>query len=281
MNCKSYIPEYYTMRGLKDTGNSWPLFYDDKLLNGHLHNGCMFTSLNGYSEYDKEMLKRTMLEHEATFRKQVYELHRLYRIQKDLMEEFQKNGLYRFSSWTVKSKTSLSSSEAQSQVTGRMWQIYQQPALSSSQSRETTTVTNTNVSPISTLHSCFGTLENGPMGRDGEANASFSASTNRMFDLQAPADVYIDAEGTERSEKEEITGFSSLTATPYSRKCNGDPEKEVKLTLANVSSANGGAHKYECHRKKSLFHCLADLNEPIEDTSLWEQLIHFPLNILA
>ncbi|KAL0916789.1 hypothetical protein M5K25_014328 [Dendrobium thyrsiflorum] len=276
MNCKSYIPGYYTMKGLKDTGNSWPLFYENKLLNGHLHNGCMFSSLNGYSEYDKEMLKRTMLEHEATFRKQVYELHRLYRIQKDLMEEFQKNGLYRFSSWTVKSNTSLSSSEAQSQVTGRMWQIYHQPALSSSQSRETTTVTNTNVSPISTLQSCFGTLENGPTGRDGEANASFRASTNRMFDLQAPADLYIEAVGTERSEKEEITGLPSLTATPYSRKCNGDPENEVKLTLANVSNANGGAYKYESHRKKSLFHCLADLNESIEDTSLVGTAYSFP-----
>lgn len=277
MNCKSYITGYYTTRGLnKDAGNSWPTYYDNKLLNGHLHNGCMFSSLKGYSEYDKEMLKRTMLEHEAIFRKQVYELHRLYRIQKDLMEEFQKNGLYRFSTWTVKSKTSLSSSEAQSQVTGRIWQMYHQPALSSSQSRETTTVTNTNVSPISTLRSCFGKLENGVPGRDSESNASFRTSTNRMFDLQVPADVYIDAEGTERSEKEEIAGLSSVTTAPYSRKCNGNPENEVKLSLANVSSANGGAYKDDSHRKSSLFHRLADLNEPIEDTSLAGSAYSFP-----
>lgn len=185
------------------------------------------------------------------------------------MEEIQKNGLYRFSTWTVKSKSSLSSSEAQSQVTGRIWQMYNQPSLSSSQSRETTTVTNTNVSPISTLQSSIGALENGVPGRDGESNARFRASAKRMLDLQVPADAYINADGIERSEKEEIAGFSSGTTAPYSRKCNGDPEDEVKLTLANVSNANGGSHTYDSRRKKnSLLHCLADLNEPIEDALL-------------
>ncbi|KAL6623531.1 hypothetical protein ACP70R_033410 [Stipagrostis hirtigluma subsp. patula] len=46
-------------------------------------------STNGSVDYDKEMLKRTMLVHEATFRKQIYELHRLYRTQKNLMAQFQ------------------------------------------------------------------------------------------------------------------------------------------------------------------------------------------------
>ncbi|XP_020578464.1 uncharacterized protein LOC110023399 [Phalaenopsis equestris] len=209
MNCKSYIPGHYSTRDLNmDRGNSWPVYYDNKLLSGHLHNNCILSSLNLYSEYDKEMLKRTMLEHEAIFRKQVHELHRLYRIQKDLMEKFHKNGSYRLPTWTLKSKTSFCSSETQSQVTEKKWQMYKQPALSSSQSKETTTLTNTNVSPISTLQSCF-----------------------------------------------DMPG-------------NGALENEVKLTLANVSDADGGAHEYDSRGKNSLFGCLADLNEPIEDTSL-------------
>ncbi|GER53757.1 hypothetical protein STAS_31300 [Striga asiatica] len=36
---------------------------------------------------DKEYLKMAMLKHEETFRDQLYELHRLYRIQKVLMNE--------------------------------------------------------------------------------------------------------------------------------------------------------------------------------------------------
>lgn len=35
--------------------------------------------------YDKEYMKMAMLKHEETFKQQVYELHRLYRIQKTLM----------------------------------------------------------------------------------------------------------------------------------------------------------------------------------------------------
>lgn len=36
--------------------------------------------------YDKERMRLAMLKHEATFRQQVHELHRLYRIQKMLMD---------------------------------------------------------------------------------------------------------------------------------------------------------------------------------------------------
>lgn len=36
--------------------------------------------------YDKERMRLAMLKHEETFREQVYELHRLYRIQKMLMD---------------------------------------------------------------------------------------------------------------------------------------------------------------------------------------------------
>ncbi|XP_042028682.1 uncharacterized protein LOC121775721 [Salvia splendens] len=44
------------------------------------------------NQYDKEYMKMAMLKHEETFREQVYELHRLYRIQKMLMKDIAKNG---------------------------------------------------------------------------------------------------------------------------------------------------------------------------------------------
>ncbi|KAG8384293.1 hypothetical protein BUALT_Bualt04G0103300 [Buddleja alternifolia] len=40
---------------------------------------------------DKEYMKMAMLKHEETFREQVYELHRLYQIQKILMKDIAKN----------------------------------------------------------------------------------------------------------------------------------------------------------------------------------------------
>ncbi|KAL5987261.1 hypothetical protein ACLOJK_038423 [Asimina triloba] len=93
VQCKSYFPGYYSMRDLnEDTKNStWPLFYDEKMLNGgQYYNYFTARPLNGYSEYDKEALKQTMLKHEATFRNQVSELHRLYQIQRTLMDELRK-----------------------------------------------------------------------------------------------------------------------------------------------------------------------------------------------
>ncbi|KAI3462700.1 hypothetical protein Pfo_019363 [Paulownia fortunei] len=44
--------------------------------------------------YDKEYLKMAMLQHEETFREQVYELHRLYRIQKMIMKDIAKKTRY-------------------------------------------------------------------------------------------------------------------------------------------------------------------------------------------
>ncbi|KAK0604714.1 hypothetical protein LWI29_018606 [Acer saccharum] len=41
--------------------------------------------------YDMEFMRMAMLKHEETFKEQVYELHRLYRIQKILMRNVDKN----------------------------------------------------------------------------------------------------------------------------------------------------------------------------------------------
>ncbi|XWS29726.1 hypothetical protein CRYUN_Cryun24cG0055100 [Craigia yunnanensis] len=39
--------------------------------------------------YDKEFMRMAMLKHEETFKEQVYELHRIYRIQKTLMKSIE------------------------------------------------------------------------------------------------------------------------------------------------------------------------------------------------
>nr|GEX40328.1 hypothetical protein [Tanacetum cinerariifolium] len=41
--------------------------------------------------YDKECMKMAMLKHEQTFKEQVYELHRLYQVQKMLMKNMQRS----------------------------------------------------------------------------------------------------------------------------------------------------------------------------------------------
>ncbi|KAI0501502.1 hypothetical protein KFK09_016447 [Dendrobium nobile] len=51
--------------------------------------------------HDKERMKRAMIEQEETFRQQVNELHRLYRVQKQLMKEMKINKLKK-DKWTPK-----------------------------------------------------------------------------------------------------------------------------------------------------------------------------------
>lgn len=62
------------MRDLNEDAStsSWSPFYEDRMLkNGQYYNGYTSLAVDGYSEDDKEALKRTMLKHEAIFRNQV------------------------------------------------------------------------------------------------------------------------------------------------------------------------------------------------------------------
>ncbi|XP_042495879.1 uncharacterized protein LOC122074955 [Macadamia integrifolia] len=59
---------------------------------------------------DKESMRMAMLKHEETFKEQVYELHRLYEIQKMLMNNMKSNGPYGYSAnrWNMEKEISLS-----------------------------------------------------------------------------------------------------------------------------------------------------------------------------
>uniref|UniRef100_A0A7N0TSR6 Uncharacterized protein n=1 Tax=Kalanchoe fedtschenkoi TaxID=63787 RepID=A0A7N0TSR6_KALFE len=81
-----YIHGYNAMRELGDDVSSGAWNYYDRQFQG--------TAVELYSEYDKDVLKQKMLEHDAVFRRQVSELHRLYRTQRDLMEEMRRSELY-------------------------------------------------------------------------------------------------------------------------------------------------------------------------------------------
>lgn len=72
---ESILPGFYSMRDLNQDSNgcSWPLYYGDKTLtNRQYYNGFLPRAVTeAYSGYDKDVVKRTMLEHEAIFKNQV------------------------------------------------------------------------------------------------------------------------------------------------------------------------------------------------------------------
>lgn len=60
---------------LNEDSNScnWPLFYGDKTLTtGQYYNGFLpSATVDAYSGYNRDVVKQTMLEHEAIFKNQV------------------------------------------------------------------------------------------------------------------------------------------------------------------------------------------------------------------
>lgn len=76
---ESYMPGYYATGDLNMEPNGrWSPYYEERTSNGQLCNGFTTKPTNGYSDFDKEMLKHQMLEHEAVFRQQV-SLHQILR----------------------------------------------------------------------------------------------------------------------------------------------------------------------------------------------------------
>ncbi|XP_010264224.1 PREDICTED: uncharacterized protein LOC104602300 [Nelumbo nucifera] len=73
-------------------------FHENGMLTGGDFN---LNSTQKYSDSLKEFLKQTMLHHEAIFKNQVHELHRLYRIQKTLMKDISWRDLDGYNSWTA------------------------------------------------------------------------------------------------------------------------------------------------------------------------------------
>jgi len=175
---KIYIPGCFDMAdsSVNSNFNALPYFKENKP-SVHLSDKFTITSSDGSVHYDKEMLKRTMLVHEATFRKQVYELHRLYKIQKELMAQFQReefNGCARYAD-------ALQPRSSPSQILlGDVKRVCQ------------------TVSPISEHDHKQSSIH---LIKESSSQYSVSGaplrnknvrSQNKMLDLQLPADVYAD-----------------------------------------------------------------------------------------
>uniref|UniRef100_A0A0D9Y0T1 Uncharacterized protein n=1 Tax=Leersia perrieri TaxID=77586 RepID=A0A0D9Y0T1_9ORYZ len=121
---KTYLPGYFSMADSSVNSNgNWLSYHEESKPSAHVSDSFTITTANRSPDYDKEMLKRTMLVHEATFRKQVYELHRLYRTQKDLMAQFQREECNGYPRTTDTLQARSYSSQATSGDVKRVWQV--------------------------------------------------------------------------------------------------------------------------------------------------------------
>ncbi|KAJ8565341.1 hypothetical protein K7X08_007917 [Anisodus acutangulus] len=247
---------HYSMRDLSEDSNSsnWPLFYGDKTFtNGQYCNGFMSRTItDAYPGYNKDVLKEKMLEHESIFKNQVVELHRLHRIQRDMMDEIKREELHKL---RTSMDPSSSSSHLGSQLPSedaRKWHITSFPSAMG------TEVVN---SPLS--------FSKGNGGQFGQCQLQNGCSSNiceilevrpskvrkKLFDLELPADEYID---TDSSEQLQANGGSFSPSYRVNGNYTVAQESSVKLFSncgKNASTSN------TCLRSSNL---LADLNEPAQ-----------------
>ncbi|KAL6505637.1 hypothetical protein OROHE_023016 [Orobanche hederae] len=249
----NYLPGFYPMRDLNEnsSSSSWPLFYGDKTLlpNGQYCNGFMpMALLDGYPEHDMDALKQKMLEHEAVFKNQVCELHRLYTIQRDMMDKSKRKEINEHrASMEPASSSSLHGSQVPLEE-ARKWHLAGFPLLNTTYGRTSISGVKTVCSPTT----CMKTnttqpgqfvFQNGSASKDCEGPRPLKVR-KKLFDLRLPADEYVYNQEEDNLECKE----SNLSGGPNCNPRSG-PENSMKSLLGGraLKGSNG----------------LADLNEPI------------------
>ncbi|KAL6983403.1 hypothetical protein U1Q18_016790 [Sarracenia purpurea var. burkii] len=272
LHSKSYLPGYYSMRDLNEdcSSSNWPLFYGDRTLaNGQYCNGFLPRhATNADSAHEKYALKQTMLEHEAIFKHQVFELHRLYKIQKDMMDEIRRKELYKH---RIPIVTSSSSSKLVSQMPSEDAEKWRRPTVALANSICPPRPSASGAEIINSALSCTERndtesgqipFQNGCSSNDCVVLESRPSKVRKkFFDLQLPADNYIDTDEEEQSLDNKTPDISSC---PPSENYKSAFESSVKLDINGGSKINcdGDASRSGSCLKGSFG--LADLNEPIQ-----------------
>ncbi|RRT40200.1 hypothetical protein B296_00058658 [Ensete ventricosum] len=267
---KSYLSGYHPITDLdEDTNFSWSPFSEHKSFSWQHCNDIKPRTISSWSEYDKETLKQTMLEHEATFQNQVYELHRLYRIQRELMYEIKRKQLNGFSGPTQTSQSSI----FLSQIPHEFGVHLPHPPLvnthwisSNIADGDAKRASFNFLKEAVTQCSSILTANGGCVGDDRPFDAKLKMFPKAMLDLHLPAEVYIKNEGREKQDRENIGESCNMAVEILNINRAVETENDVMSTL-EVPLFGISALKSNLHPKNDLpIHSLVDLNEPIKDS---------------
>ncbi|XP_021757294.1 uncharacterized protein LOC110722325 [Chenopodium quinoa] len=265
---ENYLPAHYSMKALtrESNGANWPTcFGESNLSNGQFYYGFLpRTVADSQPGYDKDIVKQTMLEHEAIFKDQVSELHRLYRVQRDLMDEARRKEQFKR---RIPYETSSSSSPVPSQMQYEDVQRWNGPNLPLSNEvcgRPPISAPDTvQSSPLSakgkSIQASPSSLPNCYSPKNSESESRPTKLRRRMLDLQLPADEYIDTD--------EVDQFNGVKVSDNT---SPSPDKNRKFAVGNGKRLMDYPAKteYQGDTSRSNLHvskprALADLNEPL------------------
>lgn len=254
MHCTSYLPVCYSTRdrSVGSNGNTWPPdSSSDRSWNIGDGYNVLFQpyTTNQYLGYDMGVLKQTMLKHEATFRDQVQELHRLYRRQRELMDEIKRRELSKrhFQLQTSLSHPFLSQipSESTQKMTSHNAPSF--PWVNSAYSRLSVINTENFQVPLSFVGKSMQASSDYSLTKSGVKDSEFLVPKSkkfgkRMFDLELPAEQYIDSEEGEGIDDEKGSEVLEVPCYPLRKNSEILPQSDSFFMKTNN---------------------LVDLNEPI------------------
>ncbi|KAK1437717.1 hypothetical protein QVD17_03513 [Tagetes erecta] len=184
-----------------------------------------------------------MLQHEAVFKNQVLELHRLYRRQRDMMEEVKRKDFHKY-------HLSIEASSSSSVIPHEDANRWQNPSLPLGNS--------------TTRPSIFGAeISNSPLscskGNGCEAvDCRPSKVRKKLFDLQLPANEYIEPEEAEHIADDQISEILR-----YPAKENGYVTKNGVKSFLDDDGRKDGYKNTASDQHYMRSNRLADLNEPV------------------
>ncbi|MCD7454005.1 hypothetical protein HAX54_023201 [Datura stramonium] len=260
MQCSNYLPGYYYPRDhvVSITGNSRSIPHSDITCNSSRGFNLAFPPFmvdrSQDLVYQKEIVRQTILKHEATFRYQVNELHRLYGRQRELMDDIKRRELaedhIHMQALEANTFESLFSSEISEKSFRRSVNLTSiEPYAPSKEMFQVplSSAADKTVQPGGDFFSGQNILN--------ECKASSSkndTSRKRMFDLELPAEKAINNEDREPFDDENPAKKANILISELRPQCS--------LKVNFVASGDFSSSPSSCRGTFLLF----DLNEPVQ-----------------
>ncbi|KAI8534036.1 hypothetical protein RHMOL_Rhmol10G0057300 [Rhododendron molle] len=238
----------------------WMLYHEPKTLTNDQSYNLFVTrpTLDGYWGCDKEHLRQTILKHESLFRYQLEELHRLYKRQRDLVNEIKRRELQQHLIEVEISQSTLFLSHSDCGDVRKTPHVSDLPLMDPTFGRPTTSGANSIRSPLSFMR---GKNVFGPFpfqDRVGSKDNEFCESKGHMLqrtllNLEIPASVNVNEDGKKLGESESF---------PSSRRREGARERDVSLSLGSGLSPGFNNDVFRSNSFRKSFRHMVDLNEP-------------------
>ncbi|XP_078430241.1 uncharacterized protein LOC144702180 [Wolffia australiana] len=275
---KGYSPGIFVMGDLnEDTKGVWTPFCEGTY-NEHMYNGLMSKTVDSCSEYYKTLLRQTMLSHEEVFKKQVIELHRLYRVQRNMMHELKREEGRFWPAQVQSTRPTLFKNDAEKcQLRSCFRLINGNYGLAGiSESEDAIKCFNGSPSRFSLVSrgSDYSKSDHLPHSRPTE-------TSRKLFDLQLPADAYLDNDDLECSLDNYTVRVHLDSADRVSGNGGIDYDCDVDLTLGTTFCCDKLSERPCSSVKMPYAHKMADLNGTLEKSGdVVVPCLGFPLQMV-